>query len=138
MQDEIVAQLANQLQVELIAVEAHRVERAPNPDSMDLYFQGRAILYGGVTPRILAKARTSYERALEMDPENVDALVETALVDFQASANYYADDPRSLMAAAEMKLTEALVAAPKFARAHYLMGWVLCATKRTERGVEEL
>jgi TolB-like protein/class 3 adenylate cyclase/Flp pilus assembly protein TadD len=138
MQDEVVARLANQLQAELIDIEARRAEKAPNPDSMDLYFQGRAILYGGVTPGILAKARAFYERALEMDPGNVDALVEAALVDFQTSANYYGGDSQSLMAAAEMKLTEALAAAPNFARAHYLMGWVLSATKRTERAVEEL
>ena len=40
MQDEIVSRLANQLQAELIAAEARRAEKAPNPDSMDLYFQG--------------------------------------------------------------------------------------------------
>ena len=48
MQDEIVARLANQLQAELIAAEARRAERAPNPDSMDLYFQGRAALSRGL------------------------------------------------------------------------------------------
>jgi hypothetical protein len=39
MQDEIVARLANQLGTELTSAEAHRAERAPNPDSMDLFFQ---------------------------------------------------------------------------------------------------
>ena len=42
MQDEIVARLANQLGTQLIAAEARRAERAPHPDSMDLYFQGLA------------------------------------------------------------------------------------------------
>ena len=42
MQDEIVARLANQLGAQLIAAEARRAERAPHPDSMDLYFQGMA------------------------------------------------------------------------------------------------
>ena len=40
MQDEIVARLANALNAQLIIAEARRAERAPNPDSMDLYFQG--------------------------------------------------------------------------------------------------
>src|SRR5215467_117590 len=40
MQDEIVARLASQLGTQLFAVEARRGERAPNPDSLDLYFQG--------------------------------------------------------------------------------------------------
>ena len=47
MQDEIVARLANQLGAELISVEAGRAERAPNPDSMDLYFQGLACAQQG-------------------------------------------------------------------------------------------
>ncbi len=41
MQDEIVARLANALNTQLVAAEAQRAEQAPNPDSMDLYFQGR-------------------------------------------------------------------------------------------------
>ena len=40
MQDEIVARLANQLGAQLIEAEARRAQRAPLPDSMDLYFQG--------------------------------------------------------------------------------------------------
>src|ERR1700683_820327 len=40
MQDEIVARLANALGTQLVTAEARRAERAPNPDSMDLYFQG--------------------------------------------------------------------------------------------------
>jgi TolB-like protein len=42
MQDEIVARLAGQLGTQLVAAEARRAERAPHPDSMDLYFQGAA------------------------------------------------------------------------------------------------
>jgi hypothetical protein len=40
MQDEIVARLANGLDLQLVAAEARRAEWAPNPDSMDLDFQG--------------------------------------------------------------------------------------------------
>ncbi len=41
MQDEIVSRLANTLNAELIEAEARRAERAPLPNSMELYFQGR-------------------------------------------------------------------------------------------------
>ena len=44
MQDEIVARLAGALNAELIAAEARRAEQAPNPDPMDLYFQGMALV----------------------------------------------------------------------------------------------
>ena len=50
MQDEIVARLAGALDAELVAAEARRAEKAPTPDSMDLYFQGMAWLNKGRTP----------------------------------------------------------------------------------------
>jgi TolB-like protein/Flp pilus assembly protein TadD len=137
MQDEIVARLANQLQAELIATEAQRSEKAPNPDSMDLYFQARATRSRGATPDILARARALCERALQMDPCNVDALVEAALVDIAAGANFMGGD-RRFLTAAETKLSTALCAAPGLARAHYGMGQVLCMTQRAERGLDEL
>ena len=52
MQDEIVAHLANQLGVQLMVAEARRAERAPHPDSMDLYFQGVACLNKGRICRV--------------------------------------------------------------------------------------
>ena len=50
MQDEIVAHLANALVAQLVAAEARRAERAPNPDSLDLCFQGMAWMHKGLTP----------------------------------------------------------------------------------------
>jgi hypothetical protein len=137
MQDEIVARLANQLQAELIDAEARRAEHAPNRDAMDLVFQGCAMLNRGLTPDRLAKARGFYERALDLDRGNVDALVEATRVDMLDTWTYQIDDPRSLMAAAEAKLSKALAAAPNNPRAHYQMGQVLCATNRAARGIEE-
>jgi TolB-like protein len=137
MQDEIVSRLANQLQTELIAVEARRAERAANPDSMDLVFQGRAILNRGVSPDLLAKARGFFERALELDPDNVLALVGVAAVDVYDAWSYHTDDPRPLWAAAEAKLSKALAAAPNNARAHLYMGQVLVATNRATRAIDE-
>ena len=78
MQDEIVARLAGALSAQLIAAEARRAEQAPNPDSMDLYFQGVAWLNKGPTPDNLAQARGFFDRALVADPDNVDALIGSA------------------------------------------------------------
>ena len=50
MQDEIVARLAGALNPQLVAAEARRAEQAPNPNSMDLYFQGMAWLNKGHDP----------------------------------------------------------------------------------------
>jgi hypothetical protein len=57
MQDDIVASLASQLGVELLTNEARRAERAPNPDSMDLYFQGMSWFNKGRTPADAARAQ---------------------------------------------------------------------------------
>ena len=74
MQDEIVARLASALNAHLVAAEARRAEQAPNPDSMDLYFQGLAWFNKGLTPHSVAQARSFFDRALAADPDNVDAL----------------------------------------------------------------
>src|SRR6202041_1094088 len=50
MQDEIVGRVPNQLGAELTSAEARRAQQAPNPDSMDLYFQGLAWLNRGINP----------------------------------------------------------------------------------------
>jgi adenylate cyclase len=97
MQDEIVARLASQLGTQLIAAEARRAEHAPNPDSMDLYFQGMAWVNRGATPEYLMQARTYFERALAMPFGNIEALIGTALVDFLRSSIYSADNEIALL-----------------------------------------
>ena len=67
MQDEIVARLANALNAQLVSAEARRAEQAPNPNSMDLYFQGMVWLNKGLTPDNLAQARRFFDRALSAD-----------------------------------------------------------------------
>ena len=59
MQDDIVASLASQLGAELITDEARRAERTPNPDSMDLYFQGMAWYNKGRNPDDVAPRAVS-------------------------------------------------------------------------------
>jgi TolB-like protein/class 3 adenylate cyclase len=85
MQDEIVARLANQLGTQLIAVEARRAERTPDPDSMDLYFQGMASLNKGMTPEHVIGASNLFEQALTDDPSNVNASVGSASRGLHAS-----------------------------------------------------
>ena len=105
MQDEIVARLAGALNAQLVAAEARRAEQALNPDSMDLYFQGMACLNRGPTPDNFAQARSFYDRALTADPDNVDALVQSAAADAAAGATLVAADPAAALFAAEAKLT---------------------------------
>ena len=122
MQDEIVSRLANALDAELVAAEARRAERSANPDAMDLVFQGRAWLNRGWTPEYMARARGFFERAMALDPENIEAMVGLALVDDTEGAALLTDDPSARFAAAEAISTKALSLAPNHAAAHLALG----------------
>jgi TolB-like protein/DNA-binding SARP family transcriptional activator/Flp pilus assembly protein TadD len=137
MQDEIVARLANQLGAELVAAEARRAERAQNPDAMDLYFQGVAWWHKGHTLESMSQARSFFERALALDPDNVGALVGLGSLDADIAATFSADDRLERLASAETTLTEALSMAPDHAWAHVAMGTVQIYTNRAAQGIAE-
>ena len=137
MQDEIVARLAGALNAELVAAEARRAEQATNPDSMDLYFQGLASYNKGLTPDNLAQTRGFLDRALSLDPDNVDALVGSARVDVTEGAFAFVADPTAAFAAAEVKLAKALSSVTDHARAHLYLGIVDIFTRRAAQGIAE-
>ncbi|WP_245163080.1 tetratricopeptide repeat protein [Bradyrhizobium vignae] len=91
MQDEIVSRLANALNAQLIAAEARRSEHSLHPSALDLYFQCMARWNKGVTPAHMAQARSFFERALELDPDNVEALVGIGAVDVTRAGFFLAD-----------------------------------------------
>src|ERR1700734_1062942 len=93
MQDEIVARLAGALNAQLAAAEARRAEQAPTPDSMDLYFQGLARYNKGRTLDNLAQARSFFDRALSVDPDNVEAVIGLAGLDVAEGVNIMVTAP---------------------------------------------
>ena len=120
MQDEIVARLAGALNAQLVAAEARRAEQAPNPDSMDLYFQGLAWFNKGWTPDNVAQARSFFDRALVADPDNVDALVGSARADVVAGGNSLCDRSRGGLGGGRSETDQSLVVGPgPRARAHW-------------------
>jgi TolB-like protein/Flp pilus assembly protein TadD len=137
MQDEIVARLASQLGTQFIAAEARRAELTPHPDSMDLYFQGMACLNKGMTPEYAAQARGFFERALALDPQNVDALAIEAWHDVHVASSLIITDRAARIAAAEAAATKALSLAPDHAFAHLALGAAYIFTNRTAQGIAE-
>jgi TolB-like protein/class 3 adenylate cyclase len=137
MQDEIVARLAGALNAQLVAAEAQRSEQAPNPDSMDLYFQGLSWLNKGRAPEHVEQARNFFDRALATDPGNVDALIGSAVADVVAGTSFFVSDPLAAYAAAEAKLTKALSSVPDHPRGHMTLGIVYNYTNRAGRGIAE-
>jgi TolB-like protein len=137
MQDEIVSRLANTLSAELIKAEARRAERSLRPDSMDLYFQGRAFLNKGITPALMARARDFFVRALALDSDNIEAAVAAAHVDFAIGASHMTDDGPAHFRAAENALNSVLLRAPHHPRARMLLGAVEIRTNRAAKGIAE-
>jgi TolB-like protein/tetratricopeptide (TPR) repeat protein len=137
MQDEIVSRLANTLDAQLVAAEARRAGNTLHPSSMDAYFQGKASLNKGMTPEHLARAQGFFERALALDPANVDALCGAALVDVSIGAGFLTDKRAARFAAAEASATRALSLAPDSASAHFALGIACILSNRAAMGIAE-
>ena len=137
MQDEIVSRLASTLNGQLIAAEARRAEHSLHPNALDLYFQGIARWNKRWTPVHMTQARSFFERALELEPDNVEALVGIAAVDTASATLFLADDAVERLAAAETALIKALSLAPQHALAHMFMGLVQLASNRLDQGIAE-
>ena len=131
MQDEIVSSLANALNAQLIEAEARRAEHSLNPDAMDLSFQGISCWNKGMTFEHMAQARAFFERALTLDPGNMEALVGIAAVDLASAAFFIVYDRDARFAAAEAALIKALSMSPQHARPTCF--WVPCKSQRNAR-----
>jgi TolB-like protein len=137
MQDEIVSRLANELDAELILVEAKRAERVLNPNALELCFQGMSWIYKGPTRENMAAARGFFERALTIDPNSIEALLGVARVESGLGSAFVDEDRWKHFAAAEPLLTKVLALAPNNAIAHAFMGIVQIQTKRVEAGLAQ-
>jgi len=85
----------------------------------------------------MTKARSFFERALALDPKNIEALVGMAGIDLGMAANHLIDDGVARLAVAETALTRALSLAPQHARAHMFMGVVRIYTNRAAQGIAQ-
>ncbi len=137
MQDEIVSRLANALDAQLVEAEAQRAGRVLHPDATDLYFQGKARWNKGASPEYMSQAKGYFERALVLDPENIDALVGLATVVATGAGSFAIDDRTVKLASAEAALTRALSTVPQHAQAHMVLGVVQMFTNRAQQGIAE-
>ena len=137
MQDEIVSKLANELRPELIAAEAKRAENVADPDSMDLYFQGVQQFNKGGVANIEA-ARGYFERAVALDPTNIDALVGAARADVLVGAIFTTEHRAERLAEAEALLIKGISIAPRNYWAHLWLGFIQIQTNRASRAIGEL
>ena len=78
-QSEITGRLAWTLNMELVSDASRRIdnENAVNPDARDLVMRGWALWYGPQSLKARQEAKTTFERALAIDPASVDARIGT-------------------------------------------------------------
>jgi TolB-like protein len=137
MQDDIVTRIAGQLGAQLVEAEARRAEGAPDPDSMDLYFRARALINRGSTAEYLKPAEAFLERALQLDPNNVDALAAKGWVNMDLGAGFMTDDHAARLASAEAMAIKALSLAPNHARTHLVLGSFYNTVNRGTEAIAE-
>ena len=134
-QDEIVSRLANQLRGELIVAEAERAEQEPNPDSLDYYFRGVAAFNKGRLESI-ERAKDLFEKAVELNPGNVDAIVGAARAEVLV-ALYKPGERGPRLSSAEAEILKALSIDPRNHWAHLWLGYIQIMTNRASRGIGE-
>jgi adenylate cyclase len=125
-QDEITGRLARTLNLELVEASVRRSEqeRAIDPDARDLVMRGWALYNRMASTGTREEAQRTFERALEIDPESVDARIglgEVLVSEDVAgrSSSYHLNITR-----AEQLVFEALERDPKRSRAHFAMGLI--------------
>ena len=71
MQDEIIARVANTLGTEIVAAEAWRAGRTPNPDALDFYFQGIASYHKGISTEFTGQVVATNPAHSVLGPKHV-------------------------------------------------------------------
>jgi TolB-like protein/class 3 adenylate cyclase len=120
LQVEAVSRLANSLGVELVKAEALRAmrERPKNPDAVDLAMRGTAIMNGTESLASVNEAIGLFERALSLDPHNVQALLGLSWALSDRAGNFADDNGADHLARAEQAVDAALAIQPDNSSAH--------------------
>ena len=130
-QDILVAQVGRALGVRLL--EAATQSRSGQPaDAVDLVMRGQALLNRPFARDNHAQARPLFERALGLDPANVDARLGLAEVLVDGVLNGWTTERTADLDTAEQAIASVLQGDPTQPFAHYLRGET-CAPARATR-----
>ena len=130
LQDEVVARLANSLGYELVKAEAQKGVHLSNPDAIDLTMRGWAAFWQPPTKESVASARGYFERAIEIDPENAEAMVGLAYARIRAGLYGWSTAAEDMPAGQMELVTKATAINPGYAFGYYVRSVALFLTKQ--------
>jgi hypothetical protein len=105
LQDEIVARLANQLGTQLI-LSRRAVQKRPRTPTR------WTSIFGVWLADNVTAASVHFERALERDPGNIEALLSAAFADYVRCIAFLVNDRKPLLAAAVSDSDQSIIAGP--------------------------
>jgi TolB-like protein/DNA-binding winged helix-turn-helix (wHTH) protein/cytochrome c-type biogenesis protein CcmH/NrfG len=116
VQDEIVSRVSRAIGLKVVDIEARRSwrERPSSAEFVDLIMRGRAVLNRPSSPATMIDARNLFDQALEVQPDDPDALagVATTLV-FEFLNGYYETEGDKRLRTAQQLLDRALQFEPR-------------------------
>ena len=132
-EDEAVGRIANALNFRLTRLESERGlrERGGNPEAFDLTTRGWSLVYAAKTPDNYVSARSHFQRAVERDPEAVNALAGIAWVSAILVLDAWSVSPAQDLEAAEVAAAKALALNPNHVVAHHVRGFLFRMQGRT-------
>lgn len=128
-QDVLVTQVGRALGVRLLEA-ATRARSGQPVDAVDLVMRGQALLNRPFARENHAQALPLFERALKLDPENVDARLGMAEVLVDGALNGWTTERTADLEVAERAIASVLQGDPTHPFAHYLRGEPLRARSR--------
>jgi adenylate cyclase len=138
VQDEIVGRLSRSVGVEMVRNEAERsrCRGAEGADAVDLVMRGNALAVDLSRNDIAVEAVTLFNRALTLDPDNVDALVGIAATRTYQLVNLYQTEGREeLLDEIEGLIVRAIALAPDNIRVLKARAVMLRARGRFEEAI---
>jgi TolB-like protein/class 3 adenylate cyclase/cytochrome c-type biogenesis protein CcmH/NrfG len=138
LQDAITIELARVLNVQLVEAESRRTFRTSNPDAVDLVLQARAYVNRGVSRENGAAAAQLYEKALLINPGEVQALRGLSAILAGSISDLWSVAPEDDLRRAEALATRALALDPHDPSCHIVMGLVRRIENRWEEAINSL
>jgi TolB-like protein/class 3 adenylate cyclase/cytochrome c-type biogenesis protein CcmH/NrfG len=137
LQDAITLELARVLDITLVEAESRRGERLASPDALDLVMRARAFANRGLSLENYADAARLYEQALQLAPDDVQALTGLACVLAANIGDLSSATREEDLRRAEALAGRGLVLEPHDARCHFAMGVVRRLQGRFDEAIND-